>query len=73
MQSCAINYRWNVNNINFNSSATGGRGYNKVPELEPNSGHILYVENRKLISRASVQTEDIKIVIGILKNGKNQS
>ena len=36
-----------VNNINFNSSATGGRGYND-PELEPNSGHILYVENRRI-------------------------
>lgn len=33
------------------------------PELEPNSGHILYVENRRPISRASDQTEDIKIVV----------
>ena len=56
------NYGQTVNNINFNSSATGGRGYND-PELEPNSGHILYVENRRLISRASDQTEDIKIVV----------
>ena len=37
-------------------------GYNN-PELEPNSGHILYVENRRPISRASDQTEDIKIVV----------
>jgi len=33
------------------------------PELEPDSGHILYVENRRPISRASDQTEDIKIVV----------
>jgi hypothetical protein len=33
------------------------------PELEPNSGQILYVENRRPISRASDQTEDIKIVV----------
>jgi len=33
------------------------------PELEPNSGSILYVENRRPISRASDQTEDIKIVV----------
>jgi hypothetical protein len=33
------------------------------PELEPDSGDILYVENRRPISRASDQTEDIKIVV----------
>ena len=33
------------------------------PELDPNSGNILYVENRRPISRASDQTEDIKIVV----------
>jgi len=33
------------------------------PELEPDSGHIMYVENRRPISRASDQTEDIKIVV----------
>jgi hypothetical protein len=33
------------------------------PELQPNSGHVLYVENRRPISRASDQTEDIKIVV----------
>ena len=33
------------------------------PELEADSGHILYVENRRPISRASDQTEDIKIVV----------
>ena len=33
------------------------------PELEHDSGNIIYVENRRPISRASDQTEDIKIVI----------
>ena len=33
------------------------------PELEADSGHIIYVENRRPISRASDQTEDIKIVV----------
>jgi hypothetical protein len=33
------------------------------PELEPDSGEIIYVENRRPISRASDQTEDIKIVV----------
>ncbi len=33
------------------------------PELEPDSGNIIYLENRKPIQRASDQTEDIKIII----------
>jgi len=33
------------------------------PELEPDSGDVLYVENRRPISRASDQTEDIKIIV----------
>lgn len=44
------------------SSLTFTSGYAN-PELEPNSGHVLYVENRRPISRASDQTEDIKIVV----------
>jgi len=31
--------------------------------LEQDSGKIIYVENRRPISRASDQTEDIKIVV----------
>ena len=37
-------------------------GYAK-PELQPDSGNIIYVENRRPISRASDQTEDIKVVV----------
>ena len=32
-------------------------------ELQPDSGNIVYIENRKPIQRASDQTEDIKIII----------
>lgn len=33
------------------------------PELDPDSGNIIYIENRKPIQRVSDQTEDIKIII----------
>ena len=33
------------------------------PELQADSGKVIYVENRRPISRASDQTEDIKIVV----------
>tara|TARA_B100000900_G_scaffold10196_1_gene8391 strand:- start:4601 stop:6094 length:1494 start_codon:yes stop_codon:yes gene_type:complete len=33
------------------------------PELQPDSGNIIYIENRKPIQRVSDQTEDIKIII----------
>ena len=34
-----------------------------TPEIENNSGDIIYVENRRLITRAADQIEDIKLVI----------
>ena len=34
-----------------------------TPELQPDSGDVIYIENRKPISRASDQTEDVKLVI----------
>ena len=33
------------------------------PELQPDSGDVLYIENRKPITRVSDQTEDIKIIV----------
>jgi hypothetical protein len=45
------------NTISFNST-----GYAN-PELQADSGSIIYAENRRPISRASDQTEDIKIVV----------
>ena len=37
-------------------------GYAKA-EIEPNSGQVVYIDNRRAISRANDQVEDIKIVI----------
>ncbi len=34
-----------------------------APEVENNSGDVIYVENRRLITRAADQIEDIKLVI----------
>ena len=46
-----------------NSSAiTFTDGY-ATPELQADSGNIIYQENRKPISRATDQTEDIKIIV----------
>ena len=45
-----------VNNVVFTS------GY-ADPEMKRDTGEIIYVENRRPISRASDQTEDIKIVV----------
>ena len=33
------------------------------PELDPDSGDIIYLENRKPISRSSDQIEDIKVIV----------
>ena len=33
------------------------------PELQPDSGKVIYLENRKPITRSSDQTEDIKVII----------
>jgi hypothetical protein len=33
------------------------------PELQPDSGNIIYREQRKPISRATDQTEDIKVIV----------
>ena len=34
-----------------------------APEYDTYSGDVIYVENRRAISRASDQTEDIKVVV----------
>tara|TARA_E500000331_G_scaffold134944_1_gene131819 strand:+ start:7649 stop:9208 length:1560 start_codon:yes stop_codon:yes gene_type:complete len=52
----------NSGNAAMASGITFTSGY-ALPELEHDSGNIIYVENRRPISRASDQTEDIKIVI----------
>jgi hypothetical protein len=45
------------------SSATGTTSALGDPEVEPDSGDILYVEHRRPINRASDQIEDIKLVV----------
>ena len=46
-----------------NSGASSTPSSVENPELQPNSGKVIYIENRRPISRASDQTEDIKIVV----------
>ena len=43
-----------------NTSFTAGYAN---PEMQPDSGDVIYIENRKPISRASDQTEDIKLIV----------
>ena len=45
-----------------NNTTVFTSGYSN-PELDPDSGDIVYIENRKPIQRASDQTEDIKLII----------
>jgi len=45
-----------INGVSFTNGLSG-------PELNRDSGDIIYVENRRAISRASDQTEDIKVVV----------
>ena len=45
-----------------NNTLTLTSGYAN-PELQPDSGNIIYLENRKPISRSSDQTEDVKVII----------
>ena len=44
------------------STITFADGYAN-PELDPDSGDIIYLENRKPISRSSDQIEDIKVIV----------
>tara|TARA_B110000977_G_C11066741_1_gene488065 strand:- start:863 stop:2254 length:1392 start_codon:yes stop_codon:yes gene_type:complete len=45
------------------SSATGTIDTLTNPEVAPDSGDVIYVENRRPINRASDQIEDIKIIV----------
>jgi hypothetical protein len=50
---------------NFTGSALGSNFASglSTPEVQNNSGEMIYVENRRLITRAPDQIEDIKLVI----------
>jgi hypothetical protein len=46
------------------SSATGTPStHDTTPELQHDSGDILYIENRKPVTRASDQTENVKLIV----------
>ena len=49
-------YSQTLNGVTFASGLA-------TPEIKPNSGELVYIENRRLITRASDQIEDIKLVI----------
>ena len=60
----------NSNAVHTPASSTSGTTNGVVfasgyanPELSRDTGEIIYVENRRAISRASDQTEDIKVVV----------
>ena len=44
-------------------SANPSNGGLALPEIKSNSGELIYIENRRLITRAPDQIEDIKLVI----------
>ena len=51
-----------INNTEYDLGMSFTNGYAK-PEIQPNSGDVIYIDNRSAISRAGDQIEDIKIVI----------
>ena len=48
-----------------NGVLLGSSRHDSSAEVDPNSGQLLYVDNRSAITRASGQTEDLKIVIQV--------
>lgn len=51
-----------INNTEYDLGMKFTNGYAK-PEIEKNSGDVIYIDNRRSISRAGDQIEDIKVVI----------
>jgi len=51
-----------INNTEYDLGMKFNSGYAK-PEIKSNSGQVVYIDNRRSISRANDQVEDIKIVI----------
>ena len=51
-----------INNTEYDLGMSFTNGY-ADPEIEPNSGRIIYIDNRGPITRAGDQIEDIKVVI----------
>lgn len=59
-----INFTGNnpITSLNTNAVGTGVTNYT-YPELERNTGKILYIDNRLAVNRSVNQIEDIKIVV----------
>lgn len=51
-----------INNAEYDLGMSFTNGYAKA-EVDPNSGEVIYIDNRGAITRAGDQIEDIKIVI----------
>jgi hypothetical protein len=51
-----------INNAEYDLGMAFTNGYAKA-EVDPNSGEVIYIDNRGAITRAGDQIEDIKIVI----------
>ena len=51
-----------INNTEYDLGMAFTNGY-ADPEIQPNSGRIIYIDNRGPITRAGDQIEDIKVVI----------
>lgn len=51
-----------INNTEYDLGMSFTNGYAN-PEVDPNSGQIIYIDNRGAITRAGDQIEDIKIVV----------
>lgn len=51
-----------INNTEYDLGMSFTNGYAR-PEVEPNSGRVIYIDNRGAITRAGDQIEDIKIVV----------
>lgn len=51
-----------INNTEYDLGMKFNNGYAK-PEIKSNTGQLVYIDNRRAITRANDQVEDIKIVI----------
>ena len=55
------------NGVKLTGATSGATGtpssHDVTPELTADTGDILYIENRKPISRASDQTENVKLIV----------
>jgi hypothetical protein len=61
-RTCSVDENWDAN-----TAPSAGTVYNvadiKGPDIEPFSGNILYIENRRAIIRADDQSEQIALVV----------